>query len=120
MSQAFSDSQVLDLAYLSRQTAGENELERELLALFEAQCARLRPLIAGDGPAMQRADAAHTLRGSARAVGAWRLASQTEALETALGKGEAEGALQAFMAALEEVLQATRQALARPSRAGAA
>src|SRR5688500_14857316 len=71
MSPTSDDSSVLDLDHLSRQTVGDRALEGELLALFEAQCARLRPLLAAGRSPGERADAAHTLKGSARAIGAW-------------------------------------------------
>ena len=56
----------IDLVPLARQTGGDAELERELLTLFAQQCARhLRTIHGGDAAA--RRDAAHTLKGAARA-----------------------------------------------------
>src|SRR5215217_5208226 len=80
MSPTFDDSPVLDLEHLSRHTAGDRALEGELLALFEAQCARLRPLLAAGPSPAERADAAHTLKGSARAIGAWPPAARSRPL----------------------------------------
>lgn len=80
---------VLDPAHLARQTVDDRELARELLALLDEQCGRLLPVIAGSGPA--RADAAHTLKGAALAVGAWRLAGAAVRFEAALEAGNGIG-----------------------------
>jgi HPt (histidine-containing phosphotransfer) domain-containing protein len=117
MSGTPDDSQVLDLEHLRRQTAGDRALERDLLALFRTQCARLRLLIL-DGDSVQRADAAHTLKGSARAIGALRLASVADRLETDLRNGAATAA--PLMRLLDETIEATRHALAERERASAA
>jgi HPt (histidine-containing phosphotransfer) domain-containing protein len=115
------DSKVLDLDHLRRQTAGDGALERELLALFEAQCARLQPLVCGGSRSpLERADAAHTLKGSARAVGAWRLALTVDRLETAFRNGIAQAEMTGLMAGFDEALEATRGALAGPGPATAA
>jgi HPt (histidine-containing phosphotransfer) domain-containing protein len=118
MSDAPLDSQVLDVEHLRSQTAGDLTLEREVLALFRVQCARLRLLIGGDVP-IQRADAAHTLKGSARAIGALRLAALAERLETGLRNGDVDRVAR-LMSQLDEIIAATRDALARRERAGAA
>ena len=120
MSATPDDSQVLDLEHLRRQTTGDRALERELLAMFETQCVRLRLLIDAGNPLVQRADAAHKLKGSARAIGAWRLASLADRLETALRNGETETAVARLLAMFDETIEATRQVLAERGRASAA
>jgi HPt (histidine-containing phosphotransfer) domain-containing protein len=74
----------LDLVHLSRQTMGDRELEHEVLALFERQAAhiggRLATLEAGPDH-VTRADLAHKLKGSARAVGAFAVAKAAENYE---------------------------------------
>ena len=115
MSRTSDDSQILDFDHLRRQTAGDCALERELLALFARQCARLGTLIR-DGASRERADAAHTLKGSAWSIGAWRLASVAERLETGLRSGEAAAPL---MVLFDEAVEATRRALAERERARA-
>jgi HPt (histidine-containing phosphotransfer) domain-containing protein len=119
-SRTLDDSQVLDLDHLRRQTAGDRALERELLTLFEAQSARLWPLIRDDGSPLDRADATHTLKGSARAIGAWDLASIAEGLEAALRIGEGETSVPHLIEKFEHALAAARQALAARNRASAA
>jgi hypothetical protein len=72
--------QAIDLDHLARMTLGDRSLEREVLALFDRQSemllARMR-----DGSAAAVAAAAHTLKGSARGIGAWCVASAAEAVE---------------------------------------
>jgi HPt (histidine-containing phosphotransfer) domain-containing protein len=112
MSRTPDDSQVLDLDHLRRQTAGDLALERDLLALFRTQCARLRLLIQEEVSPVQRADVAHKLKGSARAIGALRLASLADRLETNLRNGDADIVVP-LMGLLDETIEVTCQALAR-------
>jgi HPt (histidine-containing phosphotransfer) domain-containing protein len=120
MSQLPDDPPILDLRHLSRQTAGDAVLESELLALFEAQCERLRPLVAEGRPAGMRADAAHTLKGSACAIGAARLATVADRLETALRGEQPETEAEALMAGFDEAVALTRHAAAERLRTTAA
>ena len=120
MSPLPDDLPILDLQHLGRQTAGDIALESELLTLFEAQCERLRPLLGAGCPAAARADAAHTLKGSACAIGASRLGAVAGRLEAALrGKAPETGAA-ALMAGFEEVVAMTRRAAAERRRVAAA
>jgi HPt (histidine-containing phosphotransfer) domain-containing protein len=118
MSAPSSDSPLLDVEHLRRQTAGDRALERDLLALFATQCARLRLLIREGELPVERADAAHTLKGSARAIGAVRLATLADRLEAALRSGDAD--VMGLMDRLDEAIAATRQALSERERAIAA
>lgn len=104
----------IDRDHLSRMTLGERELEREVLMLFDRQAdllmARMRR-----GEQSVAAAAAHTLKGSARGIGAWRVASAAEALELA-----APGAPSTFKSALSTLGSAvdeTRTAIADLLRA---
>src|ERR1041385_1297905 len=72
----------IDTAHLSRMTLGEQSLEREVLELFDRQAAMLLNRIHGAAPAVARASA-HTLKGSALGIGAWRVARAAEAVEHA-------------------------------------
>ena len=76
--------QPIDLDHLSRMTLGERALEREVLALFDRQAAVLLARMASAAPGAIAAPA-HTLKGSARNIGAWRVAAAAEALEQAGG-----------------------------------
>jgi HPt (histidine-containing phosphotransfer) domain-containing protein len=71
----------VDLMHLRRYTMGDRDLELEILALFANQL----PITIGalkDAPSEKEwGIAAHTLKGSARAVGAWSLATIAESAE---------------------------------------
>ena len=75
------DPQILDLAFLRRQTAGDVALEHELLRLLLDQCAALLPLLSSNEGSEARRDAAHSLRGAAAGLGADRLAATAAAIE---------------------------------------
>jgi HPt (histidine-containing phosphotransfer) domain-containing protein len=72
----------IDLVHLARMTLGDRSIEREVLQLFARQSAALAARIAGAEKAAVPA-LAHTLKGSARGVGAWRVAATAEAVELA-------------------------------------
>ncbi len=102
------DDAPLDLAHLERMTLGDASLEQEVLAMFAAQSADLARRLSE-----MPADAAmlvHTLKGSARAIGAVRVAEAATELETALRRslppGPLLGALQAAIAEVQAVIGA--------------
>ncbi len=102
----------IDLAHLSRQTGGDHQLERELLALFAQQCVRhLRTIHAGKD-ARTRMDAAHTLKGAALAIGAWQVADAASAMEQKLAQSDAGGA-DGMMDALALAAAEARAAISR-------
>jgi HPt (histidine-containing phosphotransfer) domain-containing protein len=72
----------IDRAHLFRMTLGDHALAREVLALFERQIETLIGRIGAAEPSAVPA-LAHTLKGSARGVGAWPIARAAEALEAA-------------------------------------
>lgn len=79
------DIPLLDSNYLATATFDDEALACELLALFEGQCDALAPVIAREGEALQpRIDAAHTLKGGARAIGARAVAVAAERVEFGL------------------------------------
>jgi HPt (histidine-containing phosphotransfer) domain-containing protein len=92
--------QPIDLAHLSRMTLGERSLECEVLALFARQAELLLPRIHQGAPAVIAASA-HTLKGSARGIGAWRVAQAAEAVELA-GPAQFAAAVDALGAAIAE------------------
>lgn len=79
------DDGPIDLDHLSRMTLGDAGLEREVLAMFAAQSAKLIDALAAL-PA-EAAALAHTLKGSARAIGALAVAEAAGGLEAALAGG---------------------------------
>jgi len=80
------DDGPIDLAHLARMTLGDAALERQVLGMFASQAISLIDKLAAL-PAEAGA-LAHTLKGSARAIGAFRVAECAEALETAIRQGE--------------------------------
>lgn len=73
----------IDLVHLVRQTLGDRSLEREILQLFTAQARTILAHLGAAETGRSRMELAHTLKGSARAVGAWRVAEQAEQCELA-------------------------------------
>ena len=80
------DDGPIDLEHLRRMTLGDAGLEREVLAMFSAQTAGLIGALA-TLPAETGA-LAHTLKGSARAIGAFAVADAAARLEAAIQQGD--------------------------------
>jgi HPt (histidine-containing phosphotransfer) domain-containing protein len=101
----------IDLDHLDQSTLGNPSLAREVLGLFADQAARVQGQLAAvpaDAGAL-----AHTLKGSARAIGAFAVADAAAALELAIREGQAptqaladlEAAVTAARAAIEAILR---------------
>jgi HPt (histidine-containing phosphotransfer) domain-containing protein len=71
---------IIDEDHLGRMTLGDRSLEREVLEIFSRQVLLTLKRVVGAKPASAAA-AAHTLKGSARGVGAWGVARAAERLE---------------------------------------
>jgi len=89
----------IDLSHLGRMTFGDPGLEREVLAMFAAQAADLAERLTKIPP--DAAALAHTLKGSARAIGAMRVADAAAGVEDAVRAGTATPAA---LAALREAV----------------
>jgi HPt (histidine-containing phosphotransfer) domain-containing protein len=79
------DDGPIDLSHLRQMTLGDAALEREVLGMFSAQALRLVKALAvnpTDASAL-----AHTLKGSARAIGAFAVADAAARLETLIRAG---------------------------------
>ena len=105
----------IDLAHLARMTLGDHSLEREVLALFDRQAEMLLARIRKATPAVAAA-AAHTLKGSARGIGAWRVASAAEAVELAAAS-QAVGEFKSAVAALATAVTESKVAICEMLRA---
>ena len=79
------DDGPIDLDHLRRMTLGDESLEHEVLAMFAAQSVSLVGKLASL-PADARA-LLHTLKGSARAIGAFGVAEAASRLEALLQNG---------------------------------
>jgi HPt (histidine-containing phosphotransfer) domain-containing protein len=80
------DDSPIDIEHLQRMTLGDASLEREVLAMFSAQAISLigtLAIVPSDAGAL-----AHTLKGSARAIGAFGVADAAGHLEVAILNGD--------------------------------
>jgi len=100
------DDGPIDLDHLRRMTLGDAGLEREVLAMFSAQAVSLIAALAAM-PAEAGA-LAHTLKGSARAIGAFAVGDAAAHFESCMQKGcDPAGAL----AGLEDAVSQARAAI---------
>ena len=109
-SQGQSGSQLtgepVDLAYLARFTLGNATLEREVLQLFAAQIPLYLEALHGARVRKAWREAAHSIKGSACAVGAWRLAGCAQFAE----RVEVDGAAAAPQEEREKAVVAVARA----------
>jgi HPt (histidine-containing phosphotransfer) domain-containing protein len=104
---------VIDLDHLARMTLGDASLEAEVLTLFDRQAAVLLAHMR-DAPPAAVAAFAHTLKGSARGIGAWRVAEAAAVMEMNAVRPDADGAAQAaarLATAVDEVRAAIAERL---------
>jgi HPt (histidine-containing phosphotransfer) domain-containing protein len=71
----------VDLVHLNRFTMGNRPLEREVLAIFVSQMGEYLDRLKSAGDAKAWREAAHTIKGSAWAIGAWKLGEHANAAE---------------------------------------
>jgi HPt (histidine-containing phosphotransfer) domain-containing protein len=110
----------VDLTYLARFTLGNAALEREVLQLFADQVPLYLQALRDAHLRKAWKEAAHTIKGSASAIGAWRLARFAEMAERvdveaglALSEGHRDEAVAAVATAAEEACRYIRRLLAR-------
>ncbi len=96
----------IDLVHLARQTLGDRALEREVLDLFVLQARSVLEQLQGAADQRHRMDLAHTLKGSARSVGAWQVAAQAEACEAMIGASDVS-----WRAGLDQLAGVIREAI---------
>lgn len=111
----------IDRSYFARFTMGNAALEREVLELFAAQAPAYLERLRDARALKDWRDAAHTIKGSASAIGAWRLARMAEMAEKidieaemARAEGCREKALDAVAEAIDEVCRHIARLLADP------
>jgi HPt (histidine-containing phosphotransfer) domain-containing protein len=108
------DQPPIDMAHLARYTGGEHALNTEILRLFDGQVTAMVQDLKGvlaQRDARRWREIAHTIKGAARGVGAFRmgeaaaaaepvdLVMQTDKAEEAIARLAVEGtAVQAFIA----------------------
>ncbi|MBA4783502.1 MAG: Hpt domain-containing protein [Rhizobiales bacterium] len=93
----------IDLVHLAKQTLGDRSLENEVLQLFMTQSDIYMKRLESANDDRQRFEAAHTIKGSARNIGAWGVADAAAHLEQAQ-----EAEIQADVATLRLALMETR------------
>jgi hypothetical protein len=103
------------MEHLAKMTLGDRGLEFEVLRLFDLQAELLLARMRHVGPAGV-ATLAHTLSGSARGIGAWRVATAAEAAECA---AKQKSALDPAMAELAASVEEARRSIAGLLHAGA-
>lgn len=79
------DEPPIDVGHLARMTLGDRSVEFQVLKLFDRQAEVLLGRMREVGAAGV-ASLAHTLMGSARGIGAWRVADAAEAVERAVAE----------------------------------
>jgi HPt (histidine-containing phosphotransfer) domain-containing protein len=102
---------LIDIAQLASATSGDQALQREILRLFDQQASITLVHLASEEAAVI-AGLAHKLVGSARAIGAFKLAATAEAVERAVsdaGEGEVAVMVKNLSSALREVQVAIAQ-----------
>ena len=75
----------VDFVHLEHYAGGDQALIEEVLGIFREQAEIWIQLLAPDAPAGAWKDAAHSLKGSALGVGAFKLAQACEAAEKVAG-----------------------------------
>lgn len=103
----------IDLDHLGHHTFGNQALRHEVLSLFARQAELLGARLREQGEAAELARVVHTLKGSARAIGAWRVVGEAEAVEAVLRTGQA-----ADLVGLREALGEARDVIAMLLDAG--
>jgi HPt (histidine-containing phosphotransfer) domain-containing protein len=112
-----SQAALFDAGHLARYTLGDAALEREVLAMFVDQAEAQRDRLAAAADERQWREAAHTLKGAARGIGAFRLGDAAARLE-ALAPVPAGDERATRLAALAADIAATRAALLAHIEAG--
>jgi HPt (histidine-containing phosphotransfer) domain-containing protein len=95
----------VDLVHLSRFTLGDEKLEREVLQLFRVQTRIYLDRLESAADSKSWRHAAHTIKGSARGIGAWAVASAAQsAEELAAAPAGKRAALKELTAAIEAAI----------------
>lgn len=91
----------IDLVQLATNTLGNRDLEVQVLHLFKSQSCTTIERLAYETDEKTRLDLVHTLKGSARAIGAERVADVCESLEGHM-RAAPDAATEGLVAAVDE------------------
>lgn len=83
-----STDKPVDLVHLSKQTFGSKELETEVLGLFLSHSLQCLNRLKNAATTKDWVDAAHSIKGSAKAIGAWPISEMAETYERKAAAGE--------------------------------
>jgi HPt (histidine-containing phosphotransfer) domain-containing protein len=105
----------IDLVRLARHCLGDQDLELELLEMFDRQATRIIAQLTevASHNFKVSADLAHTLKGSALAVGANQVARAAGRLEALCDDSPGQSALAAALASLAAAVSEAREAIVR-------
>jgi HPt (histidine-containing phosphotransfer) domain-containing protein len=95
----------IDHAHLRRYTMGDLQLENEVLDLFAGELPRTLASLQAAATQKEWKIAAHTLKGSARTVGAWRVATAAVDAERAANALDEPAIRTAVLAMCEEAVR---------------
>jgi HPt (histidine-containing phosphotransfer) domain-containing protein len=110
IAEARKASRPVDLVHLSRYTLGERGLEREVLKLFATQAEVNIERLHEAATDQDWRDGVHALKGSARAIGAWRAAEAAERAEAISSTLSGKALSDARADAARDMEQAVREA----------
>ncbi len=100
----------IDLVQLATNTLGNRDLEVQVLHLFKSQSSAMLERLAQETDASARLEIVHTLKGSARAIGAERVAKVCEVLEERMREASGE-ATEGLIEAVDEANRYIRDLL---------
>ena len=109
--------QVIDLDHLAQMTLGDRSLEQEVLQLFDQQAGMLLDRMTREAPRTVAA-LAHIMIGSARGIGAWKVARAAEAVQcdaSKPGPTTLTSAMSRLSAAVAEAQSAIADRLREPA-----
>lgn len=80
-------NEIIDMAHFDEMTMGDNALKSEVLGLFRQQAEVWAKLLEPQNETPNWMVGAHTIKGSARSIGAWALADICDGAEVAAKTG---------------------------------
>ena len=113
---AATSSRAIDFNHLDSYTAGDQDLIREVLRLFDGQVGQLVETLASSSDAKAWKETAHGIKGAARGIGAWQVAEvAADAEKIDFSNGASRTAtLQRLRAAFADVAAEIETELAAP------
>lgn len=100
------DDRPVDLVHLARYTMGNRSLEKEVLKLFCCQADLYVDRLRNASDVQSWQEAAHTLKGSARGIGAWDVADAAERAESLVADFRSEAMCSAVEVVATRVAEA--------------